>query len=109
MKKLLSIATALALIVSMACISVYAHGGHHGAGRCRNQSSVVYHCEKDCTFSDKDGDGICDNCGSKGYYCKDGCFFVDEDNDGICDNCDSKGVCSAKPASSTSRRGHCHN
>lgn len=132
MKKLLTVATVLALTVSMTGIAVSAHGGHHGRGRQSRSTVSVYYCGRDCSYCDEDGDGICDNCenrryycgedcsfidvdsdglcdtcGNSGYYCGNGCFFSDEDGDGICDNCDTKGVCSVKPKAKT-WAGHCH-
>lgn len=131
MKKLLSIVTVLALTVSMAGMTVSAHGGRCGRGRqgrnaasvyycgngcsfadedgdgiCDNCENRRYYCGEDCSFTDDDGDGLCDTCGNSGYYCKNGCAFIDEDGDGICDNCDTKGVCSCK--SKTACRGRCH-
>lgn len=105
MKKLLSILTVLALTVSMAGMTVSAHG-HHGGRRGSTKAKIVYHCEEDCLYCDEDGDGICDKCGNYGYYCEKDCAFTDEDGDGICDNCDTKGVCSYKPKLSRSK--HCH-
>lgn len=106
MKKLLSILTVLALTVSMAGLSVSAHGHHRGGHHGSTKTKIVYHCEKDCSYCDEDGDGICDECGNYGYYCEKDCTFTDEDGDGICDNCDTKGVCSYRPKT---RRGRCHN
>lgn len=104
MKKLLSAALAVIITASMLGVTAFAHGGHHGGGYHRS-TKIVYHCEKDCTYCDEDGDGICDNCGNKGYYCSEDCNYIDEDGDGICDNCDTKGVCSYRPKT---RRGRCH-
>lgn len=106
MKKLLTIILAAAMTVSMLGVTASAHG-HHSKGHYSNaKTKIVYHCEKDCTYCDKDGDGICDDCGNYGYYCKKNCSYIDEDSDGICDNCDTKGVCSYKPKAKTRR---CHN
>ncbi len=107
MKKLLSVILAAAMTASMLGVTVSAHGGHHSKGHHTNaKTRIVYHCEKDCTYCDNDGDGICDECGNYGYYCEKDCTFTDDDGDGICDNCDTKGVCSYKPKAKTKR---CHN
>ncbi|MDE6710207.1 MAG: hypothetical protein K2J76_06945 [Oscillospiraceae bacterium] len=107
MKKLLSIVTVLALTVLTAGMTVSAHGGHNSKGHHTNaKTKIVYHCEKDCTYCDEDGDGICDECGNYGYYCEKDCTFTDADEDGICDNCDTKGICSYKPKAKSR---HCHN
>lgn len=104
MKKLLSILTVLALTVSMAGMTVSAHG-RHGGRRGSTKAKIVYHCEEECSYCDEDGDGLCDECGNKGYYCSDDCAYIDEDGDGICDNCDTNGICSYRPKT---RRGRCH-
>lgn len=107
MKKIVTFLTVFALTVGTAGITVSAHGGHHG-GRHHSSANtkIVYHCEKDCTFTDEDSDGICDECGNYGYYCEKDCTFTDDDEDGICDVCGTKGVCSYK-TKTRSRR--CHN
>ena len=104
MKKLLSILTVLALTVSLAGMTVSAHG-HHGRCHSSTKAKIVYHCEEDCLYCDEDDDGICDDCGNYGYYCEKDCTFTDDDGDGICDNCDTKGVCSYKPKARSRR---CH-
>lgn len=93
MKKILTILTIFAIAVSTAGITVSAHGGRH---RSHRTEKISYCCEKDCTFTDNDGDGYCDECGNKGYCCEKGCTFTDDDGDGYCDSCGKKAVCSVK-------------
>lgn len=102
MKRLFVVLAVMALIVSTAGMTVFAHGGHHRS-RDHHRSKIVYFCEKGCTYTDDDMDGICDECGNCGYYCQEGCSFADEDGDGFCDECDNKGVCSVK----RKVKGHC--
>lgn len=108
MKKLLSVILAAVMTAAMLGVTVSAHG-HNGKG-CHSSTAaktkIVYHCQKDCTYCDADGDGICDECGSYGYYCEKDCTFTDADEDGICDNCSTKGVCSYKPKAKSR---HCRN
>lgn len=66
MKKLLSVILAAVMTASVLGLTASAHGhrskGHHS----NSEAKIVYHCEKDCTYCDGDGDGICDECGTKG-------------------------------------------
>ncbi|MDE6133655.1 MAG: hypothetical protein K2G04_09845 [Oscillospiraceae bacterium] len=107
MKKLLSVFLSVFMTASALGVTAFAHSGHHDRGHHSSAKvKIVYHCEKDCTYCDDDGDGICDECGNYGYYCTKDCSYCDEDEDGICDNCDTKGVCSYRPK--MSRHGRCH-
>ncbi|MCM1023318.1 MAG: hypothetical protein NC395_04590 [Prevotella sp.] len=106
MKKILTILTIFALTVGTAGITVSAHCGRYRSHRGDCTEKISYCCEKDCTFTDSDGDGYCDECGNKGYFCEKGCTFTDDDNDGICDSCGTKAVCSVKPKAKS--KGHCH-
>lgn len=73
-KKLLTGAAVMALVISVGSTTAFAAGG--GRGRRRNfvdidNDGVCDYYNTFCQFADSDGDGICDNYGSNG--CSDAC------------------------------------
>ena len=76
MKKIFAITLAVALILALAAVSVYAAGGKNGP----ENSGYAAACYG---YTDADGDGVCDNYGTG---CGKACGYTDADSDGVCDN-----------------------
>jgi len=102
MKKFLTAALALALLLSIGSTAAYAAGGVRGSRFVDEDNDGVcdWH-DSSCQFVDADGDGVCDKPGSNG--CGRGAGYTDADGDGVCDNFTA---CAPQNGSGL-RRGHC--
>ncbi len=95
MKKILTCAAAIAIIMAISASSVLA-AGRHGTSS-NNGAGMCIHKNCSSNFTDENNDGICDNFETSGNSQN----FVDENNDGIGDNysqeqnasCNQKGSC----------------